>query len=166
MIIALTRRRNPPNLSLKRALFYLVLTALLGSSALAVPITYTGFTITDGKIGTQAFHNARIILTFVSDTANVQLTTIQGVAVAYNPAGTARINIVGDHLSIQATFAPNQIFISLDQVNAELDLAPSPPMVHYTRFTHWVSESGWYLELFQQAHSSNPVGKKRAFPPI
>jgi len=127
MTMAFARRRNPPNLRLMWDLFYLVLTALLGSSALAVPITYTGFTITDGKIGTQAFHNARVILTFVSDTANVQLTTIQGIAVAYNSTGTARVNIVGDKLNIQANFAPNQIFISLDQVNGGVGFGSFAP---------------------------------------
>jgi len=41
-------------------------------AAMAEPVTYTGFTITDGKLGNWAFHNARVYLTFKSDTKNVQ----------------------------------------------------------------------------------------------
>jgi hypothetical protein len=95
----------------------IVLALSLVCPALAAPITYTGFTITNGKIGTHVFHNARVILTFVSDTKNVQLTTLLGTNVAYNPTGTASITIVGDKLSIQAAFAANQIFVSVDRTN-------------------------------------------------
>ena len=41
-------------------------------AAMAEPVTYTGFTITDGKLGNWSFHNARVYLTFKSDTKNVQ----------------------------------------------------------------------------------------------
>lgn len=41
-------------------------------AALAEPVTYTGFTITDGKLGNWSFHNARVYLMFKSDTTNVQ----------------------------------------------------------------------------------------------
>jgi hypothetical protein len=104
-----------------------VIALLLVSSALAVPITYTGFTITDGKIGTHVFHNARIILTVISDTKNVQLTTLQGTNVAYNPIGTATITIIGDKLSIQATFASNQIFVSVDRTNGGIGFGSFAP---------------------------------------
>lgn len=124
---ALARRRITTNLSLERAFAYLVVTLLFASSAFAVPITYTGFTITDGKVGTHAFHNARIILTFVSDTTNVQLTTIQGVPVAYNPTGNAHVTIVGDKLNIQANFAANQIFVSFDRKNGGVGFGSFAP---------------------------------------
>lgn len=117
MTTASVRCRILSTLCLERILGCFALTLLLVSSALAVPITYTGFTITGGKIGTHVFHNARVILTFVSDTSNVQLTTLLGTSVAYNPTGTTRITIVGDKLNIQATFAPKQIFVSLDRTN-------------------------------------------------
>ena len=49
------------------------LALVLGSScAVAAPITYTGFLITDGQLGKWSFHNARVILTFESDTTYVQ----------------------------------------------------------------------------------------------
>jgi hypothetical protein len=56
----------------RRALPYGLVTVVLASAALAEPIKYTAFTITDGQLGSWAFHNARVILTFVSDTNNVQ----------------------------------------------------------------------------------------------
>ena len=50
---------------------YAVITSVLASTVSAGPIKYTGFTITDGQLGSWAFHNARVILTFVSDTKYV-----------------------------------------------------------------------------------------------
>jgi hypothetical protein len=49
--------------------------ASLLDQLLAKPVTYTGFTITDGKLGSWSFHNARVYLTFQGDTNNVHLIT-------------------------------------------------------------------------------------------
>lgn len=131
-------------LGFERLFAYLALTLLFASSALAVPITYTGFTITDGKIGAHAFHNARVILTFVSDTANVQLTTIQGVAVAYNPTGSAHVTIVGDKLNIQANFAANQIFVSFDLKNGGVGFGSFAPNGSL-QVTYPMAVDGWMV---------------------
>ena len=114
-------------IGLSRTLAALAFASGLVASAAAVPITYTGFTITDGKIGTHTFHNARVILTFVSDTTYVQQTTILGQSIAYNPTGTAKIVIVGDHLNVQATIAPNQIFVSFDKSNGGVGFGSFAP---------------------------------------
>ena len=119
--------RFPSMVKFGHLLALLSLASWFATSALAVPITYTGFTITDGKIGTNQFHNARVILTFVSDTSDVQLTTIQGQDIAYNPTGTARITIVGDNLNIQATIGPNQIFVSFDRSNGGVGFGSLAP---------------------------------------
>lgn len=89
--------------------------ALMASAATAEPITYTGFVIADGKLGPLEFHNARVYLTFESDTNNVQLTQIQGINVAYNQTGIARITVISDRKTVRATLAPNQIFVSVDR---------------------------------------------------
>ncbi len=89
--------------------------ALMASSVTAEPITYTGFVVADVKLGPSEFRNARVFLTFESDTNNVQLTQIQGVNVAFNPTGIARIAITSGRKTIHATLAPNQIFVSVDR---------------------------------------------------
>jgi len=98
-----------------------VMTLLLASSALAAPITYTGFTITSGQLGSWRFHNARVFLTFESDTNTVQITTVPdprgNVTLVYNQIGIARLTIVGDDKTVNATFNQNQIFVSYDQSN-------------------------------------------------
>jgi hypothetical protein len=106
-------------------------TLLLASTALAAPVTYTGFTITDGQLGSWTFTNARVYLTFQTDTQYVQRTQIEGVDVSYigpfppqqlctgtpTSIGTARVTIVSGRKKVQATFAPNQIFVSIDHDN-------------------------------------------------
>jgi hypothetical protein len=94
----------------------------LATHAAAEPVTYTGFTITDGKLGAWEFHNARVYLTFRSDTRNVQFVQIPdsvdptvGTLDAYiNSTGKASVTIVSDGKVEHATFAPNQIFVGLD----------------------------------------------------
>jgi hypothetical protein len=106
----------------------LLVTFLLSSVVLAAPVTYTGFTITNGQLGSWKFHNARVYLTLHSDTRYVQQTQIFGVSVAYlgpfppqqlctgtaTPIGTARVVIVTGEKRVEATFAPDQLFVSLD----------------------------------------------------
>jgi hypothetical protein len=97
---------------------------LLSSAASARPITYTGFTITDGQLGSWTFHNARVYLTFQGDTSNVQFMQFPdsfnpgGTIDAWiNPTGKASVTIASGGRTVHATFAPNQIFVSLDLGN-------------------------------------------------
>lgn len=104
----------------RRVTLFFLVAAMATVAANAEPITYTGFTIADGKIGTWEFHNARVYLKFESDTKNVQLLQLSvpgfdtPAAVAYNATGVARITIFADGKRVHATFAPNQIFVSAD----------------------------------------------------
>src|SRR3974390_373133 len=72
---------------------------VLGLQALparAEPITYTGVTVTDGKLGSWSFHNARVYLTMISDTTQAQLLSPYpntDVVVALNTYGDAYITI-------------------------------------------------------------------------
>jgi hypothetical protein len=103
------------------ALPHFAMTTMLLCAALAQqPIKYTGFTITDGQLGSWAFHNARVILTFVSNTNNVHSNVAfppTDITANLNIQGRAAITIVGDDKTVHATFDPNQIFISFDQSN-------------------------------------------------
>jgi hypothetical protein len=47
--------------------------ALLADNAAAVPITYVGFTVTDGQLASWSFHNARVFLKFGSDRLDFSL---------------------------------------------------------------------------------------------
>src|SRR5271169_5828988 len=108
-----------------------IMTVLLASTALAAPITYTGFTITDGQLGSWHFHNARVFLTFESDTSNVQVTTVPNVngnvSLVYNQTGVARITIVSDDKIVNATFNSNQIFVSYDLSNGGVGFGSCVP---------------------------------------
>lgn len=118
-----------------------VVVLLLASVTSAARITYTGFTITDGQLGSWKFHNAQVYLSFETDTSHVQLTQIQNVNVAYvgpfpaqqlctGPAsaiGTARITIISGGKSVRATFAPNQLFVSLDLDNGGVGFGSCGP---------------------------------------
>jgi len=114
---------------------FTAITMILASSfALGEPIRYTGFTVMDGQLGTWKFHNARVILTFDSDTKYVETlgTACIGVNAAFNSTGVARVTIADHEKIVTAKFDPNQIFVSFDQDNGGIgfgSFAPGPPFV-------------------------------------
>jgi hypothetical protein len=112
-----------PRLLFATSILVSAITGVLSASpASAEPVTYTGFTITDGKLGTWAFHNARVYLTLQSDTTDVRFVQYpdvvdptQGTIDAYiNTIGTASVTIVTEGMVEHATFNAGQIFVSLD----------------------------------------------------
>ena len=133
----LNRSQKP----LLRAGLGMLAAVFAASTAFAVPITYSAFTITDGQIGTWKFTNARIFLTYETDTQYVQETTIFGVNVAYvgpwpstalctgSPVsvGTAQITIVSGNKRVHATFAPDQLFVALDKDNGGVGIGSCGP---------------------------------------
>ena len=70
----------------------------LATRASAAPVTYTGFTITDGKLGPWEFHNARVYLTFQSDTRNVQFVQYPDIVDPTKGTLDAYINSTGEGL--------------------------------------------------------------------
>ena len=104
----------------RRSLVFTVLTILVtaGFGFGQAAITYTGFLITDGQLGTWQFHNARVVLTFQSNTRFIQTvnpTCVQSQNVVYNPVGLATVTIADHDQVVTARFARNQIFVSFDQ---------------------------------------------------
>jgi hypothetical protein len=99
----------------------------IASAALA-PITYTGYTIASGQLGSWQFKDAQVYLSYTGDANDVQTGYVAGVFVAYNGpydlqqlctgpfvhTGTARVTIVSSDRTVHATFAPNQISVSAD----------------------------------------------------
>jgi hypothetical protein len=99
---------------------------LTTSSVSARPITYTAFTIADGKIGNWSFHNARVYLTMQSDTANIQFfqppdpfDTSTTIDTYINPVGTSSVTIISGARVVHATFLPYQILVSMDLGNTD-----------------------------------------------
>ena len=95
--------------------------SLLVTAAAAKPVTYTGFTIADGKLGSWEFHNSRVYLTFKSDARSVQVMQFANsdnpalpATITLNPTGKASVTIISGDETVHATFAPGQIFVSLD----------------------------------------------------
>ena len=107
------------------------MTLLFAFSALAAPITYAAFTITDGQLDHGSFTVRQCFLTFESNTSNVQIATIPdtrgNVSLVYNQIGIARITIVGDDKTVNATFNQNQIFVSYDQSNGGVGFGSCMP---------------------------------------
>ena len=116
--------------AMTRAVRWCSILALLGASSVrAEPVTYTGFTITDGQLGSWKFHNARVYVTVRGDTNDVQFMQFPdgfgGFADTYvNMGGTASVTIVADGREVHATFAPGQIIVASD-----LGSSDSPPHV-------------------------------------
>ncbi len=102
-----------------RSLVLTVITVLVTACfGFGEPITYTGFIITDGQLGSWQFHNARVVLTFKSDTEFIQAidpSCVMGQHVVYNPTGVATITIADHERVVTARFDRNQIFVSFDQ---------------------------------------------------
>jgi len=108
---------------MQRRVPYAVVAVLWAAVAGAAPVTYTGFTITDGQLGHWKFHNARVYLTFKGDTKDVQFAQVpvdptdptRGSVDAYiQQTGVASVTIFSGGKSVHATFAPNQILITSD----------------------------------------------------
>jgi hypothetical protein len=84
----------------------------------AAPITYNGFTITDGQLGDWKFHNAKVYLTMLADTSTAQTQSNyagSGVTVSINSVGRAFVTIVTPDHAERARFAPGQIFVAVDR---------------------------------------------------
>ena len=91
-------------------------------SAVAAPVTYTGFVVTDVSLNGRHFHNVPVTLTFVGDTANVQtfsVTASNGKSASgwKITKGTASVQIINGVQVIQATFLPGQILVAFDSEN-------------------------------------------------
>ena len=93
-----------------------------GQSAVAAPVTYTAFAVSDVSLNGRMFRDALVYMTFVGDTADV--TPFSVTAPDGNQAsgwqitkGTASVRIVGNARTAHATFLPNQILVSYDFYN-------------------------------------------------
>ena len=131
------KRHSGPSQSAARQFVVAILILLASSFALGEPITYTGFIITDGQLGAWTFHNARVILTFQSDTQYVQTLSqgCVGTDAAFNPTGVARVTIIDHEKMVTARLDPNQLFVAFDQDFGGVgigSLAPGAPFVAAT----------------------------------
>jgi hypothetical protein len=93
-----------------------------GQGALAAPVTYTAFAVSDVSLGGRMFQDALVYMTFVGDTADVtpfSVTAPDGAQASgwQITKGKAGVRIVANGRTVHATFLPNQIIVSYDFYN-------------------------------------------------
>jgi hypothetical protein len=103
----------------------------LAATCKADPIVYSAFTIIDGQLGSWKFHDARVLLTFHSQTQNVQQLNVQGIDVAFDDVGSAQVTIATPSKTVHAVLSPGQIFVSFDKINAGVGIGFLSPGVQF-----------------------------------
>ena len=91
------------------------------TGAIAAPVTYTIFAVTDVSLGGRQFHNAQVYLKFVGDTSDIlQLNpnvTTDGVSGYKIVNGKASLLIISGRHRVKANFLSDQLLVSLDTTN-------------------------------------------------
>ncbi|MCP3720809.1 hypothetical protein [Paraburkholderia sp. CNPSo 3281] len=103
--------------TLQAIAFALALGLSVDEIALAEPVTYTLYAVTDGKIGSQAFSQAKIEIDFKSDTRDVVIDTEAGAIVYRNYRGEATVTLFHDAKKLVAHILPGQIYVRYDTTN-------------------------------------------------
>jgi hypothetical protein len=93
--------------------------AIAGGTS-AHPIVYKLYATTDGTIGGKAFADAKVVLSFFSDTDDAVTATENGVTVYRNDHGRADIAITQAGSTTVARIEPHQLFVRYDPTNAVL----------------------------------------------
>jgi hypothetical protein len=96
--------------------------ALISAPAVAAPVVYTGFVVTDVSLGGHFYHNAAVTFTFTADTSDItpfNVTAKDGFSGSGSliDKGRATVLIETPNASVRATFEPKQILVSLDSEN-------------------------------------------------
>jgi hypothetical protein len=92
--------------------------AVASAMAAASPVTYTGFAVTDVRLGGHFYQRAQVFLKFVGDTTDVQALPVSApVAGAMITKGSASLEIVKDGQRIRAKFLDGQVVVSVDTSN-------------------------------------------------
>ena len=92
------------------------------ASAVAAPVVYTAFVVTDVSLGGAFYHNAAVTFTFTADTRDItsfNVTAPDGISGSgfLVDKGRATVRIETPHGTVRATFEPKQILVSLDSQN-------------------------------------------------
>jgi hypothetical protein len=114
--------RNSSLLAKILPLSLLAASSLVSEAAVAGPVVYTGFVVTDVSLNGQYYHNAAVTFTFAADTRNISpfnVTAPDGFSgsgfLVDKGRATVRIDTPGS--SVRATFAPKQVLVALDTLN-------------------------------------------------
>jgi hypothetical protein len=94
----------------------------VSTAAMASPITYTLFAVTDVRLGNRHFHNAQVHLRFIGDTNDIQAFSVTAPdgnsAKGYEiTKGEASLVIIIGKERVRAHFLPNQLLVSTDSLN-------------------------------------------------
>ena len=114
--------RHPSLLARVPRLTLLAASALISVAAVASPVVYTAFVVTDVSLGGQFYHNAGVTFTFTADTRNItpfDVTAPDGGSGSgfLVDKGRATVSIEIPGSSVRATFLPKQVFVALDIEN-------------------------------------------------
>ena len=115
--------QTPRHLSrLTQILTSALMVGFAGASAVAAPVVYTAFVVTDVSLGGQFYHNAAVTFTFTAYTRDIKsfsVTAPDGISGSgfLVDKGPATVRIETPSGSVRATFAPKQILVSLDSAN-------------------------------------------------
>lgn len=116
------RSRNSSRLAKSIRLSLIAASSLVSAAAVAGPVVYTAFVVTDVSLDGQFYHNAAVTFTFVADTRSItpfKVTAPDGGSgsgfLVDKGRATVRIDTPGS--SVRATFAPKQVLVALDTEN-------------------------------------------------
>lgn len=118
--ICIVQRGIPMRLLSRKCLLAVAGIGCAGASTMAVasPVTYTGFAVTDVRLGDHHYHQAQVFLRFVGDTTDVHpLPPNAPVAGAMISKGSASLEIVKGGQRVKARFMPDQLVVSVDHTN-------------------------------------------------
>ncbi|MCY0855025.1 hypothetical protein [Cupriavidus sp. D39] len=88
-------------------------------NAVAAPVTYTMFAVTDVSLDGHFYHNAQVHLKFVGDTIDIKKLDppVDGVTGYKITKGRSTLLIITGGRNIRAEFKPHQLLVSLDTSN-------------------------------------------------
>jgi hypothetical protein len=103
-----------------KALLALALAALASASAIATPVTYSGWVVSDGKLGSWTFTRALVTFKLNADTRNTVTSSVSGATVYTNDTGSATVTIRQGGKVVTARLNSKQIFARLDLANGQV----------------------------------------------
>src|SRR5258708_39758247 len=117
------RYRTPSRLAKSVRLSLIAASTLVSAAAVAGPVVYTAFVVTDVSLDGQFYHNAAVTFTFVADTRSItpfKVTAPDGGSGSGFLVGKGRaaVRIDTPGRSVRAIFAPKQALVAPDTHNS------------------------------------------------
>jgi hypothetical protein len=95
-----------------------VLVTVMCANAFAVPVIFTLYAVTDGKLGSQTFSSSPVTMTFLGDTENVRMDTANGAILYRIDRGRASVAVTIAGNTTVAHIFSGQVYVHYDVRNA------------------------------------------------